>query len=453
MPDLEKILNHAKNLKINECETVLAERKVTTIRITDSEIAEIKQNQEQNLGIRIIDGKKISSAQTSLIEKGVKILDDAHKMASFLRPREFWRGLPNECHSATSIDGVFDSRLDEIDGKKAADIAQEMINSASVENVSAISGSLNIVSEKFYLENSNGLQHEDKATDVSGMINADSEIGDESVSGIGQASCRTLDAFSPEEVGRDAADMCIGSINSKKCQKGEYSIIFEPYSVGELLSFVFTSNFNQKTYSEKKSCFTEKINHEIAKEEFSLVDDPHAPQGIGSKTVDDEGIKTKINPLVENGIFKNTFSNLYDAYKEEMESTGNGLRIGSPMGRDASPIPISAPHNLKIKSGDYSQEELIKDTKHGILVGRLWYTYAVNPIKGDFSCTARSGIRIIENGEIVSAGKPVRIVHNLPLLLENISGIANNQKNVLQWASLPSITPSIRVDGIPVNPI
>ena len=91
---------------------------------------------------------------------------------------------------------------------------------------------------------------------------------------------------------------------------------------------------------------------------------------------------------------------------------------------DADPIPVSAPHNLKIKSGDYSQEELIKDTKHGILVGRLWYTYAVNPIKGDFSCTARSGIRIIENGEIVSAGKPVRIVHNLPLLLESISVIS-----------------------------
>ena len=217
--------------------------------------------------------------------------------------------------------------------------------------------------------------------------------------------------------------------------------------------FVFTSNFNQKTYYEKKSCFSDKINQKVAKEEFSLLDDPHAPQGIGSKVVDDEGVKTKINPLIEDGIFKNTFSNLYDAYKEQSKSTGNGLRIGSPMGRDAEPIPVSAPHNLRIKSGDYTQEELIKDTKHGILVGRLWYTYAVNPIKGDFSCTARSGIQIIGDGEIVSSGKPVRIVHNLPILLENISGIANNEKNVLQWASLPSITPSIRVDRIPVNPI
>ena len=453
MPDLENILAHAKSLKIDECETVLVKRKVTTIRITDSEIAEIKQNQEENLGIRIIHEKKISTAQTSSMGQGIEILDKAYQMTSFLKPREFWKSLPSKADSSLKIEGTFDNQLEDIDGKKAADIAQEMINSAAKDKITSISGSLNVVSENFHLVNSNGLDFDDKATYVSGMINADSDVNGELVSGIGQDSCRTLDKFIPEKIGTNAAEMCLGSLNAKSCEADEYSIIFEPYSVGELLSFVFTSNFNQKTYSEKKSCFSDKIGSKVAKEEFSLYDDPHAPQGIGSKAIDDEGVKTKINPLIEDGIFKNTYSDLYDAFKEEKESTGNGLRLGSPMGRDAEPIPVSAPHNLRIKSGDLSQEEMIKETKHGILVGRLWYTYAVNPIKGDFSCTARSGIRIIENGEIVSAGKPVRIVHNLPVLLENISGIANNEKNVLQWASLPSITPSIRAEGIRVNPI
>ena len=451
MPDLDSILAHAKALKIDECEAVLAKRRVTTIRITDSEIAEIKQNQEENLGLRLIHEKKISTAQASPTQ-GIEILDKAHKMTSFLKPREFWKSLPSNV-DASRIENTFDDNLENIDGKKAADIAQEMINSASKEKITAISGSLNIVSEQFSLANSNGLDFDDKATYLSGMINADSDTDGELVSGIGQQSCRTLDEFSPEKVGQDASEMCLGSINAKSCLPEEYSIIFEPYSVGELLSFVFTSNFNQKTYSEKKSCFSDKIGNKVAVDEFSLIDDPHASQGIGSKSVDDEGIKTKINPLIENGIFKNTYSDLFDAFKEEKESTGNGLRMGSPMGRDAEPIPAAAPHNLRIKSGDMSQDEMIKETKHGILVGRLWYTYAVNPIKGDFSCTARSGIRIIENGEIVSPGKPVRIVHNLPVLLKNISGIANNEKNVLQWASLPSIAPSIRADGIRVNPI
>ena len=95
-----------------------------------------------------------------------------------------------------------------------------------------------------------------------------------------------------------------------------------------------------------------------------------------------------------------------------------------------------------------SADQMIKDTKKGLLVGRLWYTYAVNPIKGDFSCTARSGIRIIENGEIKSSGKSVRIIHNLPAMLKNVSCIGDNQKNVIQWASLPSITPSLKVEKI-----
>jgi PmbA protein len=123
------------------------------------------------------------------------------------------------------------------------------------------------------------------------------------------------------------------------------------------------------------------------------------------------------------------------------------------MGRSSEPIPVSSPHNLKINSGNISQEDMIKDTRHGLLIGRLWYTYAVNPIKGDFSCTARSGIRIIENGQIVNPGRSVRIIHNLPVMLKNISEIGNNQRSVIQWASLPSITPSIKVENITVNSI
>ena len=96
---------------------------------------------------------------------------------------------------------------------------------------------------------------------------------------------------------------------------------------------------------------------------------------------------------------------------------------------------------------------MIKNTKKGLLVNRLWYTYAVNPIKGDFSCTARSGIQIIENGQITNPGKPVRIIHNLGTLLKNISEIGKNQRNVIQWASIPSITPAIKVENMKIKPI
>ena len=453
MSACEKALTRARNLKIDECESIFSQRKIITVRITDSEIAEIKQNLEKSLGIRVINKKRISSAQTTNIEDGPKIVEQALASSALPGPKEFWKALPSEFKSSVLIEKLYDKKLVDISGTQAADIAYTMINAASHSKISSITGSLNIVSESLEISNTNGLSCSDDATYISGTINADSEEGSMPVSGIGQASCRTLGAFTPELVGSDALEMCVGSINPQKPEAGEYSIIFDPYSVGELLAFVFASNFNLKTYYDKKSCFSDKLGSKIAVDEFSLIDDAHAPEGVGSKIFDDEGLETKPQSLIENGVFHALYSDLYNAFKEGKEPSGNAARMGSPMGRSSNPIPVSAPHNLRIVGDGNSRDEIIKDTKKGLLVGRLWYTYAVNPIQGDFSCTARSGIRIIENGEIKTPGTSVRIVHNLPVLLQNISAIGSDSKNVLQWASLPSIAPTVKAEGIKVIPI
>lgn len=452
MSALEKALKYSQKIGIDECEVTSVKKKIITVRITDSEIVEIKENFGKDLGIRLIHKKKIASIQTTNEQEIEKSIDGGLRALTNLKPIEFWRGLPYK-NNHRKLERTFDKELEQISGSRVIDIAQNMINSSNNEKVDTITGSLNIVSEDFELRNSNGLHHQEKATYISGIINAESKHGEAPVSGIGYDCRRMLANFDTEQIGNDAKIMCVESINPQKIDSGKYSIIFEPYSVGELLAFVVASNFNFKIFSEKKSCFSNDFGKKIAIDEFSLVDDPHVPDGIGTKSTDDEGVETNKNNLISNGVFKNTFSNLFDSYKEGIESTGNGLRIGSPLGRSSEPMPISAPHNLKINSGNRSQEEMVKNTKHGLLVGRLWYTYAINPIRGDFSCTARSGIKIIEDGEIKGPGKSVRIIHNLPIMLRNISEIGNNSRNVIQWASLPSIAPSIKAENISVNSI
>ena len=453
MSALEKAITHSKKLGIDECEIVTVKKNITTVRITDSEIIEIKQNFDQNFGIRLIHDKKIASIQTTNEENISNAITKGIKSIKKLKSRDFWKGLPEKIETQ-QLEGVFDKKIKHISGSKATDIAQNMINSSENKKIDTITGSLNLVYENFELSNSNGLNFNNEATYVSGIINAESEQSNVPVSGIGHACGRTLSNFSSEQIGKDAKNMCINSINPKKINSDTRSIIFDPYSVGELLAFVIAANFNFKTFKERKSCFSNSFKEKISIEGFNLTDNPHMPEGIGTKSIDSEGVKTEKSKLIENGIFTNVFSNLYDSYKEgEKKSSGNAIRMGSPMGNSAEPIPISAPHNLIVTSGNSTQEDIIKDTKHGLLIGRLWYTYAVNPIKGDFSCTARSGIRIIENGEITGPGKSVRIVYNLPKLLNNISDIGNDQRQVIQWASLPSITPSIKVENIAVNSI
>ncbi|MEE8255274.1 MAG: DNA gyrase modulator, partial [Nitrosopumilaceae archaeon] len=213
MSACEAALTRAKNLHIDECEAIFVQKKIFTVRITDSEIAEIKQNQDRNLGIRVINQKKISSAQTNNPDKYSRIIEQALQSSKFLKPIKYWKSLPSEFKGSAEIKNLFDKKLEEISTSTASDIAQSMINAAGHPKISSISGSLNIVAENVEISNSNGLSCSDKATYISGTINSDSEEGISPVSGIGQASCRTLDAFSAESVGTDSAEMCVGSIN------------------------------------------------------------------------------------------------------------------------------------------------------------------------------------------------------------------------------------------------
>ena len=450
MSHCDYILKRSRALHLDECEVISIQKNITTARITDSEIAEIKHNQEDSVAVRIIHEKKIMSSR-SFSGKGENLLEKILKTKSFVQPKNFWKSLPFPS-KITKIEKTYDLQLANISGNTAIDIANEMINSTIHKKITRISGSLNIVSEHFQIMNTNGVDYSDDSTFITGTINAESE-SDLPVSGIGMNCSRTLNSFSAKNIGNDASEMCINSINPKRVENESYDIIFEPYAFGELLSFVFSSNFNLKPYSEKRSCFSDKFGDDISNENFSLIDDPHSPEGIGSKPFDDEGIPTSPQFLIKSGVLTGLFSDSFEAFKNETISSGNAGRPGSPMGRSTQPIPIPIPHNLKVLNGNFDKNEIIQETKKGLLIGRLWYTYPVNPEQGDFSCTARSGIRLIENGKIINPGKSVRIVHNLKTMLKNIISVGNDSKNILQWSSLPSITPTVKVGSVKVTPL
>ncbi|MFQ5970182.1 MAG: TldD/PmbA family protein [Nitrososphaerales archaeon] len=452
----KKVVNIARKLGADEAESFLVDREITTIRIADAQIAEAKGTKEHGLALRIVKSKSIGAASTSLMddEHLASSASDAISAAKLMESKSEWKSLPKPSR-ITPVDGCYDERLRRFSIEQCVDVALEMLDSALQFNkVTSVSGSLHVVKEHVYLVNSNGINLKDNGTYIIGNINADAKaIDDGIVSGVGFGAARSLDSFNAESVGNRAGDMATRSLDAKKCEEGTYSTIFEPYAIGELLSFVFADNFNAKLYQDKRSCLYGKLGKQIAVERFTLQDDPRASDCLGSKPFDDEGVPTQTRNLIEDGTFKKIIYDTFYAAKDNVESTGNAIREGYPVGRSADPIPFPSMHNIVIKSGDYSKEEIIKDTKNGLLVGRLWYTYPVNPEKGDFSCTARSGIFVIKDGEIVGASKMVRIIDNLQRLLMNISAVGKDKMHVLQWHALPSLAPSLRVDGIKAIPV
>jgi len=195
------------------------------------------------------------------------------------------------------------------------------------------------------------------------------------------------------------------------------------------------------------------IGKSISVDELSILDEPRRYDGLGSKSFDDEGVATYNKYVVEDGVMKGLVYDSFYAYKDNVKSTGNAVRSGYPVGRGVNPLPYPSFHNIVVRDGSYRKDEIIKDTKHGLIVGRLWYTYAVNPEQGDFSCTARSGIFEVKDGEVIGARRMVRIVDNLKRVLMNISAIGRDSRQILQWHAIPCITPSIRVDGVRIVPL
>ena len=540
--DTERLLGTAIRLGADECEVVRAARRVTTIRITDSAISEAKQVSDDQYGIRLVARGRIASASvpagSGRISETVGRM--VHASDSIQLPCRFWRGLaePASRGRPGELRGTYDARLDRMTCREAEDLAERMIVAASNKKVGAITGSLHVVCETFEVSNTRGLHDVEMSTYVAGLVNAESapRVRGASasgvaaqqqqqqrqqqqqpppppppppyptVSGIGYGSARTLDGFDPERAGADACEMCVRSENPASVDGGTYTVIFEPYSVGELLAFVVAPNFDLKRVLDGRSCFSGGTGRPVASELLTIQDDPHAPDAIGSHRIDAEGVPTAGRPLVKRGVFEGTYSDLFDYYRAVYDSDdndngsdanyggangsavsdnpdarngspadasgsdyaargipgesrilaaagpGNAARMAVPMGRGADPIPVSAPHNMSVSSDveQISPDEMIRDVKKGLLVGRLWYTYAVNPISGDFSCTARSGVFLIRDGQVVSPARPVRIMHSLPALLRDISGIGNDARSVVQWASLSSVAPSLRVENVPV---
>lgn len=424
----------------DESEAYLTDREVITIRIVNKRILEAKGVNEKSLAIRSIKDKQISIVNTSLLDR--KHIDKCLDNSIAVDKHEEWKGFPTK-RDIKPFNG-YDKALATLSIEDYTSIAEDIINT----NIDNLSGSIHLVRENISLANSNSLELHDKATYIIANITAYQG----SSSGVGFNASRSLKHFDAKEAVEEAVSMAIRSVDAKRCDEDTYSIIFEPYAFGELLSFVFAYNFNGKMYRDKRSCLYNRLEEKVAVDNFTLYDDPRIEDGLGSKPFDDEGIETHTTKLIEDGIFKNIIYDLFYAYKDNTNSTGNGLRLGYPIGRTAD-TPIPSLHNIVVEKGDYSNDEIVKDTRKGLLIGRLWYTYPVNPEQGDFSCTARSGIFLIEDGEMKHPCKMVRIINNLKHLMLNISAIGNERKQVLQWHSTPCMTPTVRVDNIRVMPV
>jgi PmbA protein len=142
------------------------------------------------------------------------------------------------------------------------------------------------------------------------------------------------------------------------------------------------------------------LNRQFASPLITVIDDGTINRSLGCAPFDGEGVPTRKIVMIENGVIRNFIYNTKAAKRAGVESTGSASRGGF------STLPGIGTHKVYIQPGKYSPEEIIKNTKKGLLLKEVT-GYGVDPVSGNFSGGA-SGLWI-ENGRIVYPVKGITI--------------------------------------------
>jgi predicted Zn-dependent protease len=106
-----------------------------------------------------------------------------------------------------------------------------------------------------------------------------------------------------------------------------------------------------------------------------------------------------------------------------------------------------------VKEGDSDVDEMVSETRKGILVTHFHYQNPVNPAKGVFTGLTRDGTWLIENGEIKHPLKTLRYTDTVTKFFKNIDLIGTYQELqdsyewIYQGMYPPMKLPSFRFTG------
>jgi PmbA protein len=214
---------------------------------------------------------------------------------------------------------------------------------------------------------------------------------------------------SPEQVGEEAARRTVAKLGAEKIDTGPLPVVFDTESGRAILRLLFSVISGGAIY-RKSSYLLDKEGQQIASPLITVVDDPLIPRAPGSRPFDGDGLASRKNVVVENGVLKTWLLDTYSARKLGRVSNGcAGRGVGGP--------PHVTTSNFILQPGTTPAAEIIKSVDRGLYVTEMM-GFGFNPVTGDFSRGA--GGFLIEKGQL---GRPVTEITISANLNEILNGI------------------------------
>lgn len=220
--------------------------------------------------------------------------------------------------------------------------------------------------------------------------------------GYNRAWCELNEYFDIDHISQKTIDLLKMSRHLAEQEKGKTKAVLTP-QIFKMMLYGFFLGINGRNVVKGDSPLKGRLGEKIFSKNLTVTDNPHIDFSTGACPVSNEGVPTRIIPLIEKGILKNFLYDLDTAGISGTEPTGhNGC----------------SPHNPVIVPGEKIIKELIKEMDNGIYIDGLIGFGQSNIINGDFSCNLGLGFKI-QNGEITGRIKNAMISGNIYDILKN----------------------------------
>lgn len=185
---------------------------------------------------------------------------------------------------------------------------------------------------------------------------------------------------SAAHVAKEAVERTVRRLGARRLRTTKTPVIFAAEEARGLFGTLVAAISGGNLY-RKSTFLLDHLGKKIFPSFMHIQEQPHLVKGLGSAPFDTDGVATRANVFIEDGILRNYCLGVYSARKLGMKTTGNAGGV----------------HNLVVKSGSKDLSALIKTMNKGLLITEMMGNGS-NLVTGDYSRGA-SGFWV-ENGEI-----------------------------------------------------
>ena len=233
---------------------------------------------------------------------------------------------------------------------------------------------------------------------------------------------------------------------------GEMTVVLGPGWPGILLHEAVGHGLEGDFNRKQTSAFAGRMGQKVASELVTVIDDGTIANRRGSLNVDDEGVPTRRNVLIENGVLVGYMQDRLNARLMGSEPTGNGRR------ESYAHQPMPRMTNTFMLAGKDDPADILRSVPRGL--------YAVNFGGGQVDITSgkfvfsASEAYLIEGGKVTQPVKGATLIGNGPDALTRVSRVGNDLKmdegvgtcgKDGQSVPVGVGLPTIRIDGITVG--